>query len=107
MYLDDILIATESFLRHLEILKKVFNLAEKHILQYWFDVFFFCYQEVKYVGYLVSERGIQPSSKHVNAMTRDKFLSLASYFRLFIQNVSTIDKPLYDLVKKICRFCVR
>lgn len=114
VYLDDIMIATKTYSEHYEILKKVFRLAKKYNLQFRLDKCFFGFDEVEYLGYLVSESGIRPSVKHVDAMLTypvpknqkqvRQFLGLASYFRRFIPNFSLVAKPLYDLVKKDVNF---
>jgi hypothetical protein len=110
VYLDDMLIATRSFPEHFKILSEVFCLAAKHKLRFNFDKCSFGYCEVEYLGYIVNEHGIRPSTKHIDAMLTyptpknqkqvRQFLGLASYFRRFINNFSIIAKPLYDLVKK-------
>lgn len=46
IYLDDILIATESVDEHLEILKEVFNLAQRYKLQFRLDKCSFLYREI-------------------------------------------------------------
>lgn len=110
VYLDDLLIATETFPQHITILKEVFVLAAKYGLQFRLDKCFFGCYEIEYLGYLINEHGVRPSLKHVDAMLNypvpksskqvRQFLGLASYFRRFISNFSIIAKPLYDLVKK-------
>jgi len=110
VYLDDMLIATQTFPEHFKILTEVFRLAAKHKLRFNFDKCSFGYWEVEYLGYIVNEHGIRPSTKHVDAMLTypvpknqkqvRQFLGLASYFRRFISNFSILAKPLYDLVKK-------
>lgn len=110
IYLDDILIATESVDEHLEILSDVFNLARRYKLQFRLDKCSILYREIVYLGYLVDKRGIRPSMKNVESVVNfpvprntkevHRFVCLASYFRRFIKNFLIIAKPLYDLVKK-------
>lgn len=114
IYLDDILIATQSIDEHLEILSEVFNLARRHKLRFRLDKCSFLYREIVYLGYLINESGIRPSTVNVESVinfpiprnTREvhRFVCLASYFRRFIKNFSIIAKPLYDLVRKNATF---
>lgn len=114
VYLNDMMIATQNYTEHFAILKEVFRLAAKHNLQFRLDKCFFGFKEVEYLGYLINEHGVRPSSRHIEAMLTypipknqkqvRQFLGLASYFRRFIPNFSTVAKPLYDLVKKNTHF---
>ncbi|CAK9800876.1 Transposon Ty3-I Gag-Pol polyprotein [Anthophora plagiata] len=114
LYLDDILVATKSIEQHLSILKEAFQLATQYKLNFRLDKCSFLYNEITYLGYLIDEQGIRPSRENVesvlnypipkNSKEVHRFVSLASYFRRFIKNFSSIATPLYDLVKKSAPF---
>ena len=110
LYLDDILIATENIEERLDILKEVFKIAHVNHLKFRFDKCSFLYTEITYLGYLINEDGIRPSTENVKAIVNyptpriakevQRFLGIARFFRRFMQNFSIIAKPLYDILKK-------
>lgn len=114
IYIDDIMVATEEMQEHLDILREVFEIARKHNLQFRMDKCSFLYNQITYLGYLLSENGIQPSAENVESVVNypnprntkeiQRFVGLASYFRKFVPNFSIIAKPLYELIKKNAEF---
>lgn len=114
IYMDDIMIATEGIDEHLIILREVLEKAHDHNLRFRLDKCHFLYNQITYLGYLVDEKGIQPSPANVDSIvnyplprnTKDvqRFIGLASYFRKFVPKFSIVAKPLYDLLKKGVNF---
>lgn len=110
LYIDDFLIATQTVQEHLEILREIFWLARQHNLQFRLDKCSFLFQEITYLGYLISNNGISPARENLesvfdypvpkNVKEVHRFVGLASYFRRFIRNFSIIAKPLYELLRK-------
>ncbi|XP_076659907.1 uncharacterized protein LOC143363195 [Halictus rubicundus] len=108
--MDDFLIATETIEQHLQILEKVFKLLVANRLELRLDKCKFLQTKLVYLGYTVTNEGIYPTEKGLEAVKnfpiprnlRDiqSFLGMCSYFRKFVKNFSIIAKPLYDLTRK-------
>lgn len=68
IYLDDIIIVTSDFEKHLEILEEVFRrLAEANLLINW-EKSYFCRSELKYLGYVVNQDGLRVDPDKVSAV---------------------------------------
>lgn len=117
IYLDNILVATETIEENIEILKEIFRLLAENFLELKLQKCSFLYPEVEYLGYLVNYDGIVPNPEHIKSVDRfpvptnsrqvHSFLGLASYFRGFVPNFSVKAKPLYELIKKNAAFQFR
>jgi len=109
-YMDDFLVATDTIEKHFEVLDRVFKLLVENMLELRLNKCCFLYEEVEFLGYVITAKGIQPSNSGIVAVKefptpkciRDvqSFLGLCSYFRKFVKDFSLIAGPLYDLVKK-------
>ena len=109
VYLDDIVIYSESLEDHLEHLRNVLSKLREHQLYVKKEKCEFSQQEILFQGHKVSkglmmtdERKVQaildwpPPSKVVKLRS---FLGLANYYRNFIQGYSKKVAPLTDLLK--------
>lgn len=65
VYLDDVIIVTETFVEHLEWLKKVFDGIKNANIKLSPEKCEFCCTQVRYLGYLVNEDGLQPDPKKI------------------------------------------
>lgn len=109
-YLDDILIFSCSFEQHVRDLKLVFNRLNFFNLKANRGKCNFFKHSVKYLGHIISNKGIETDPGKVSAILEMKppinlkqlrtFIQTASWFRKFIYNFSTIAKPLCHLTKK-------
>lgn len=113
VYMDDILISS-STLEHFVTLKKTFTLLVNNRLQLRIDKCKFLYTQIEFIGYIVSEEGIRPTQRGIEAVQKipiprnvkevHSFVALCSYFRKFIPSISIIAKPFYDLLRKGATF---
>ena len=114
IYMDDILIATPDITQHLKILKEVLCCLAENSLEIKLNKCKFVYTSIDYLGYNISKEGINPNASHKESILNypapknikelHSFVGLASYFRKFVPHFSNIAKPLYDLLKKDCKF---
>lgn len=114
VYMDDILVATESIVEHLQIMRSVLNTLVRNKLELRLDKCKFLCTDIDYLGCKVTAEGLSPTDNGITAI-RDfpepqtikavqSFIGLASYFRKFIQGFSVIAMPLYQLLKKDVTF---
>lgn len=114
VYFDDILIATHTIQEQFVILKRVCQRLKANKLELNISKCVFLETKVKYLGYLVSEEGIQPNPDHIEAIVNypvpkdihdlRRFLGLIGFCRKFIEGRAIISKPLTDLLKKGATF---
>ena len=111
LYLDDIIIYSETFEEHLQNLERVFSKLKEANLKLKPSKCFFLYKEVKYLGHLVSQEGIKPDPDKILTLKQwptpnsvkdvRRFLGFAGFYRKFIKDFSKIARPLHDLTKKV------
>ena len=110
VYIDDILIATESEDEHLQILEEVFARLAKADLKVKKHKCKFMVRSVPYLGHVIDGEGIRPLPEKVEAIrqapTPKNVTELKSYFGLliyygkFLPNLSTRLAPLYLLLRQ-------
>jgi len=92
IYLDDILIASQTFEEHLKHLREVFCRLRKAMLRLKPKKCHILRTEVQYLGHVVSVTEVR------------RFLGLASYYRRFIPDFAKIANPLHALTKNHAEF---
>ena len=107
IYIDDILIISESFEEQLETVEKVLATLMKNGIKIKVSKSEFFKEEVSFLGHLISKEGIKkcpsyiekiqnfPKPENVNQLRR--FLGLANFQRKFVDKFSVIAKPLSKL----------
>ena len=108
IYLDDVIIFSRTFEEHVERLERVLD----KILHAGFKLSpkkcHFFKRRVRYVGHIVSEKGIEPDPDKIVKVSNwetpttpeavRKFLGFVGYYRRFIPDFSKIARPLSDLM---------
>jgi len=110
VFIDDILIYSESEEEHAEHLRQVLELLRKHRLFAKLSKCLFFQEEVDFLGHIVSKKGIKTDLAKVEAIKNWKapadvsalrsFLGLATYYQKFVNQFSQISAPLTSLLKK-------
>lgn len=109
-YLDDLLVISDSFDKHLSDLRAVFDRLRVFKLRANRDKCVFARERVKYLGHVISREGISPDDDKVRAVLEMKepsnlqqlrtFLQTCSWFRKFIPDFAKVSEPLTRLTRK-------
>lgn len=110
IYLDDILIISETIEENLELLEKILQIFHNSGLTLNLKKCHFLKTELEFLGYKIKTNSIIPSEVKVKAV-KDfplpktvhqlrQFLGLISYFRKFIRDCALLSSPLTRLLKK-------
>lgn len=109
VYLDDILIYSDSEEEHLQHLREVLERLRRFALYANLKKCKFFTQEVEFLGYIVSVAGVAMDQRRVDTIEEwlrptsvkeiQIFLGFANFYRRFIRNYSKIVAPLTSLTK--------
>ena len=113
-YLDDIMIFSSTLEEHLEHLSLIFGKLRQHNLKLKLKKCCFLKIETNYLGFVISENGIKPDEKKVEAIrslpvptcVREvrSFIGMCSYYRRFIPNFSQIAEAIVALTRKYAHY---
>lgn len=113
VYLDDIIVYSVSLEEHLIKLRKVFDRLRDANLKISLDKCEFLKHSIKYLGHLVTDKGIMPDPEKIKAIKEIKlpqtqkqiksFLGLIGYYRRFIPCFAKLTKPMTKCLKKKAR----
>ena len=110
MFIDDILIYSESLDVHVDHMRVVLGILREHKLygklskcEFWLD-------EVQFFGHVISAQGIAMNPTKIETMVKwerpqtvievRSFLGLAGYYRRFVEGFSKMVSPLTQLTRK-------
>jgi hypothetical protein len=109
VYIDDILIYSENEEEHTALVQEVLKRLKGANLCASLEKSKFHVQEVEYLGYHISSKGISMSQKKVATIQEwtapkkvkdvQSFLGFANFYRRFIEGFSRICRPLTELTK--------
>lgn len=109
-YLDDFLVLSKTFEEHMSTLGELAKRLTSAGLTISSNKSYFCMKQTSYVGYLISQDGIQanpermapilefPQPKNLKAVRR--FIGMTGWYSRFIPNYATEIAPITDLLKK-------
>ena len=110
VFIDDVMVATETKKGHDEIVEEVLRRLEENDLFVKPEKYVWKVQEVGFLGVIIGKDGVRmekekvqgviewPVSKSVKDM--QKFLGLANYYRQFVKDFARIVKPLHEMTRK-------
>ena len=110
VYIDDVIIFSETFEDHLAHLSTVFERLTEAGLKLKPKKCFLFQVQVKYLGHIVSRNGIKTDPEKVKSVSKwpiptdvtevKRFLGLCSYYRRFVKDFASVAKPLTRLTEK-------
>ena len=110
VYIDDLSVTGKTDQEHLSTLKQVFELLKQHGLKIKRSKCAFMYLSVEYLGHIVSEKGLQPTTDKVKAIMGvpklknltelRAYLGLVNYYGKFLPNLAAKTHPLNKLLRK-------
>ena len=110
VYLDDILVHSETFKQHVKDLKKVLLRLLSRGVKLRSAKCAFAKQEVRYLGRLISANGYRPDPEETEALEKFReppqtigelrsLLGFLGYYRTYVKGFASLVKPMYDLLK--------
>ena len=110
IYLDDVIIFSQTEGEHLERMRVVFDRLREHGLRVKPSKCDMFKTEINYLAHHVSKKGVLPSKKNLEAIAEclppdtytkvKSFVGLVGHYRHFIKGFANIATPLYDLTSR-------
>lgn len=114
VYVDDILIFSPTFEKHLEDLRQVFHRLRQASLRLHPSKCSFATPETLYLGHKISAQGIRVDESKIeliknwptpkNVKDTRSFLGFTNYYRRFLKDYAKIATPLNELLRKDTNF---
>ena len=110
VFIDNVIVGTESEEGYNELVKKVIKRLEKNNLYIKPEKCKWKVKEVGFLGVVIGSEGIKIEEEKVKGVLEwltptyikniQKFLGLANYYRQFIEGFAAIARPLHNMIKK-------
>ena len=107
IYLDDVIIFSETPEEHLQRMRVVFNCLREHGLKLKPSKCDMFKSDINYLAHHVNKKGVLPSKKNLESIAQclppdtytkvKSFVGLVGHYRCFIKDFAKIAAPLYDL----------
>ena len=114
VFIDDILIYTDTWEKHVKLVDEVLHRLSAHNLQAKMGKCHFGAQEVKYLGSVISYQHRKPDPDKVKAIQElqppsckddiRSVMGLVGFYREFIPNLAALAEPLQKLMRKDVKF---
>ncbi|KAH7706854.1 gagpol and env protein precursor [Aphelenchoides avenae] len=108
IYLDDILIATDTLEEHLQVVEKVLAKLREYNLRLKPKKCAFLKTETAFLGHVISAEGLKVDAEKIekllaypvpeNMTDVRSFLGFANYYRQFVKNFTLLSKPIRDVL---------
>ncbi len=115
VYLDDIIIFSQTVEQHLHRLREVLGRLRDAGLKMKPSKCHFLRKSVSYLGHIISERGVETDPEKTRCVQAwptptsceelRRFMGFASYYRKFVRNFAQIAAPLHSLTEKSRAWC--
>lgn len=109
VYLDDVVVFAPTFQEHLHRLELVLQAIRSSGLTLKNEKCHFAYTELKFLGHVVNQAGVQPDPEKTTAIAHfpppqdlkavRRFLGLCAYYRRFVKDFARIAEPLTRLTR--------
>ena len=110
IFIDDVIVGTESEERHDELVVEVIKRLEENDLYVKLEKYKWKVKEVGFLRVVIGPEGIKMEEEKITGVLEwpmpksvkdiQKFLGLANYYHWFIEGFTTVARLLHDLVKK-------
>ena len=110
VFIDDVIVATETEEGHDEIVEEVLRRLEENDLFVKPEKCIWKVREVRFLGVIIRENGVRMEKEKVQRVIKwpvpksvkdvQKFLGLANYYRWFVKNFAKIARPLHEMTRK-------
>src|SRR6266498_378001 len=114
VYLDDILVYSDTFDEYINHLRKVFTKLREANLVIKLKKCKFGQRKIKFLGYTIGTDGLRTDPENIEKIINcpvptdvtevRKFMGLCNYYRKFIKDLLKLSKPLKQLLKKDIKF---